>query len=135
MTKIRDYIESEDLRYLFEVEIGALERMEQVGYIEQPAIEHLARQWNEDFKSEAEAKDRNSDVMTITADVEVMEYNTKEEIQVEIDRFTLALAQKDKWDAMSEEERDAACDAAFRNEQKALWKAKDEEADADAAAE
>jgi len=46
--------------------------------------------------------------MKITADIEVLEYNTKSEIQDEIDRYTLALAQKDAWDALTEEQKDAA---------------------------
>lgn len=48
--------------------------------------------------------------MKFTSDIEILEYNTKEEIQKEIERFTLALEQKAQWDKLSKDQKEAEFD-------------------------
>lgn len=44
--------------------------------------------------------------MKFTTDIEILDSHTREEIQAEIDRYTLALEEKLEWDRLSKEEKD-----------------------------
>lgn len=118
MTKIRDYIESEDLHYLAETDITELERRERLGYCSGKDMTFLARQWNDAIHRQILADSKacaaaNGDAMSTRQDsvLEALDNYTAGEIAEELSVWREAANRKQAWDKLTREEKDAEWDA------------------------